>query len=54
MKGSNASMKEMRLKSGFKSVFLLEILSNIGSQDVMIELADPTQSRTVPSGNYRE
>lgn len=32
------------LEIGFKSVFLLEILSNIGSQDVMIELADPTRA----------
>ena len=29
---------------GFKSVFLLEILANISSQDVMIELADPTRA----------
>jgi DNA polymerase-3 subunit beta len=29
---------------GFKSVFLLEILSNISSQDVLIELADPTRA----------
>jgi DNA polymerase III subunit beta len=32
------------IEIGFKSVFLLEILSNIGSQDVMIELADPTRA----------
>jgi DNA polymerase-3 subunit beta len=32
------------LEIGFKSVFLLEILANIGSQDVMIELADPTRA----------
>ncbi len=32
------------LEIGFKSVFLLEILSNIISQDVMIELADPTRA----------
>jgi DNA polymerase-3 subunit beta len=32
------------MEIGFKSVFLLEILSNIGSQDVMIELADPTRA----------
>ena len=32
------------IEIGFKSVFLLEILSNIGTQDVMIELADPTRA----------
>ena len=32
------------LEIGFKSVFLLEILSNMTSQDVMIELADPTRA----------
>jgi DNA polymerase III subunit beta len=32
------------IEIGFKSVFLLEILSNIGSQEVMIELADPTRA----------
>jgi len=32
------------MEIGFKSVFLLEILANISSQDVMIELADPTRA----------
>ncbi len=32
------------IEIGFKSVFLLEILANISSQDVMIELADPTRA----------
>ncbi len=32
------------MEIGFKSVFLLEILANIASQDVMIELADPTRA----------
>ncbi|NLE36020.1 MAG: DNA polymerase III subunit beta [Bacteroidales bacterium] len=32
------------MEIGFKSVFLIEILSNIGSQDVIIELADPTRA----------
>lgn len=32
------------LEIGFKSVFLLEILANMSSQDVMIELADPTRA----------
>lgn len=32
------------IEIGFKSLFLLEILANIGSQDVIIELADPTRA----------
>lgn len=32
------------MEIGFKSLFLLEILSNISSQDVVIELADPTRA----------
>jgi DNA polymerase-3 subunit beta len=32
------------MEIGFKSVFLLEILANIGSQEVLIELADPTRA----------
>jgi DNA polymerase III subunit beta len=32
------------IEIGFKSTFLLEILANINSQDVMIELADPTRA----------
>jgi DNA polymerase-3 subunit beta len=32
------------MEIGFKSVFLLEILANISSQDVSIELADPTRA----------
>ncbi len=32
------------MEIGFKSVFLIEILSNITSQDVVIELADPTRA----------
>ena len=32
------------IEIGFKSVFLLEILANIGSQDVIVELADPTRA----------
>jgi DNA polymerase-3 subunit beta len=32
------------MEIGFKSVFLLEILANISSQDVMVELADPTRA----------
>ncbi len=32
------------IEIGFKSIFLLEILANISSQDVVIELADPTRA----------
>jgi DNA polymerase III subunit beta len=32
------------MEIGFKSVFLLEILANLSSQDVMLELADPTRA----------
>ncbi len=32
------------MEIGFKSVFLLEILANISSQDVVIELADPARA----------
>lgn len=32
------------MEIGFKSVFVLEILSNIDSQDVILELADPTRA----------
>lgn len=32
------------IEIGFKSVFLLEILANLSSQDVLIELADPTRA----------
>ena len=32
------------MEIGFKSVFLLEILSNIESPDVVVELADPTRA----------
>lgn len=34
----------VEMEIGFKSVFLLEILANIGSQEVVIELADPTRA----------
>lgn len=32
------------MEIGFKSVFLLEILANLSSQDVIVELADPTRA----------
>ena len=43
------------IEIGFKSVFLLEILSNIISQDVNIELADPTRAGLfIPSENEND
>jgi DNA polymerase-3 subunit beta len=43
------------MEIGFKSVFLLEILSNIGSQDVVMELADPTRAGLIlPSETENE
>ena len=32
------------MEIGFKSTFLIEILSNIASQDVFLELSDPTRA----------
>ncbi len=32
------------IQIGFKSAFLLEILANIGSQEIIIELSDPTRA----------
>ena len=32
------------IEIGFKSVFLLEILANLGSEEVVMELADPTKA----------
>ena len=32
------------MEIGFKSVFLIEILSNISSEDVVLELSDPTRA----------
>jgi DNA polymerase-3 subunit beta len=32
------------IEIGFKSVFLLEILANLGSEEVVMELADPTRA----------
>ncbi|MEZ5011987.1 MAG: hypothetical protein R2744_10580 [Bacteroidales bacterium] len=46
---------EGEMEIGFKSVFLLEILSNISSQDIVIELADPTRAGLIlPSDNDNE
>jgi len=40
----NCQYEGEEIEIGFKSVFLLEILANISSQDVVIELADPTRA----------
>ncbi|GAJ03976.1 unnamed protein product, partial [marine sediment metagenome] len=32
------------LEIGFKSTFLIEILSNLGSTDVIVEFSDPTRA----------
>jgi len=40
----NCQYEGEEMEIGFKSVFMLEILSNISSQDIVIELADPTRA----------
>ncbi|TFH35390.1 MAG: DNA polymerase III subunit beta [Bacteroidia bacterium] len=40
----NCQYEGEEMEIGFKSVFLLEILANISSQDIVIELADPTRA----------
>ena len=40
----NCQYEGEEMEIGFKSVFLLEILSNISSNDIVIELADPTRA----------
>lgn len=40
----NCQYEGEEMEIGFKSVFLLEILSNISSDDIVIELADPTRA----------
>jgi DNA polymerase-3 subunit beta len=32
------------MEIGFKSIFLIEILSNISSENVVMELSDPTRA----------
>jgi len=32
------------MEIGFKSIFLIEILSNINSDEVVLELSDPTRA----------
>jgi DNA polymerase-3 subunit beta len=43
----NCQYEGEEMEIGFKSVFLLEILSNISSQDIILELADPTRAGLV-------
>ncbi|MCA1756578.1 MAG: DNA polymerase III subunit beta [Bacteroidales bacterium] len=40
----NCQYEGEEMEIGFKSVFLLEILSNISSTDIVLELADPTRA----------
>ncbi|MDA3929267.1 MAG: DNA polymerase III subunit beta [Prolixibacteraceae bacterium] len=40
----NCSYEGDELEIGFKSSFLIEILSNLSSTDVMVELSDPTRA----------
>jgi len=48
----NCQYEGDEMEIGFKSVFMLEILSNISSQDVIVELADPTRAGLfIPSEN---
>jgi len=43
------------MEIGFKSVFLIEILNNIGSEEVSLELSDPTRAGIVlPRGEDNE
>lgn len=45
------------MEIGFKSTFLIEILSNLGTDDVVIELSDPTRAGLIlptPSENENE
>ncbi len=51
----NCQYEGEEMEIGFKSVFMLEILSNISSQDVIVELADPTRAGLfLPSENDSE
>lgn len=51
----NCQYEGEEMEIGFKSVFMLEILSNISSQDVVVELADPTRAGLfLPSENESE
>ncbi len=51
----NCQYEGEEMEIGFKSVFMLEILANISSQDVVVELADPTRAGLfLPSENESE
>ncbi len=51
----NCQYESEEMEIGFKSVFMLEILSNISSSDVILELADPTRAGLfLPSENENE
>jgi DNA polymerase-3 subunit beta len=51
----NCQYEGEEMEIGFKSVFMLEILANISSQDVIVELADPTRAGLfLPSENESE
>lgn len=51
----NCQYEGEEMEIGFKSVFMLEILANISSQDVIVELADPTRAGLfIPSENDSE
>ncbi len=48
----NCQYEAEEMEIGFKSVFMLEILTNISSPDVIVELADPTRAGLfLPSEN---
>jgi DNA polymerase-3 subunit beta len=48
----NCQYEGEEMEIGFKSVFMLEILSNISSSEVIVELADPTRAGLfLPSEN---
>jgi DNA polymerase-3 subunit beta len=40
----NCQYADDQIKIGFKSAFLIEILNNIGSNDVIVELTDPSRA----------
>lgn len=43
------------MEIGFKSTFLIEILSNLPTQDIVLELSDPTRAGLIlPSGSENE
>mgnify|MGYP005842424027 CR=1 FL=1 len=51
----NCQYEGEEIEIGFKSVFLLEILANIVSQEVVIEMADPTRAGLIlPAENENE